>query len=153
MTGLAGYTPKTEKVEYPGGDFTVRGLSPDDFVSLMAEHNEIMSALFDKFINESAIQKAGLELTGGKLKLADMQNVVQEAVKAAPPLMADIIAHGAGEPSLAPTARLLPTGSQIDALTKIANLTLEAEGGMEKLVETVSTLAASLASVVANRSH
>jgi len=153
MTGLAGYTPKTETVEFPGGAFTVRGLSADDFVTLMASHNAIMSTLFDRFVTESAVQKAGLELTGGKLKLGDMGNVVQEAVKMAPPLMADVIAHGAGEPELAKTARLLPTGCQIDALTKIMNLTLEAEGGMEKLVEMVATLANSLASAVAHRSH
>lgn len=150
--GLSGYTPKTEKVEFPGGEFAVRGLAPEDFTILLREHYAPMAALFDRYIGEAALEKVSADVTGGRLKLGDMRDVVLAAFDQAPALMGDVIARAADETENPKLARTLPSGVQIDAIGKIVTLTLEAEGGLEKLMETVSMVAANLVSVVANRS-
>ncbi|AWY08926.1 tail protein [Ruegeria phage vB_RpoS-V18] len=149
--GLSGYTPKTEMVEYPGGSFAVRGLSLEDFTVLLRAHHKPMADLFDRYVSEAALESVDAN-TGGALHLGDMKAVVLEAFELAPALVGDAIARAADETENPHIARLLPIGVQIDAITKIVRLTLEAEGGVEKLAETVSTLAASLSTVAASRS-
>lgn len=152
MTGLTAFVPEIENVEIPGGVFTVRGLAPEDFAVLLRAHHKPMSLLFDRYVNEAALEKVDGDTTGGLLNLGDMKDVVLEAAELAPALMGDVIARAADEHENPHMARLLPFGVQIDALGKILDLTLRAEGGMEKLVETVSAIATSLASAVANPS-
>lgn len=149
--GLSGFKPKTETVEYPGGSFAVRGLSLEDFTVLLRTHHKPMADLFDRYVSEAALEKVDAD-TGGALRLGDMKQVVLEAFELAPGLVGDSIARAADETDNPHVARLLPIGVQIDAISKIVRLTLEAEGGLEKLAETVSTLAASLSTVAANRS-
>ena len=152
MTGLSAFKPKTENVEFSGGKFAVRGLALEDISVLMQSHYDSMSALFDQYVGEAALRKVDQD-TGGHLDLGNVQGVALEALKIAPALLGDTIARAADEHENPHYARLLPIGVQIDAIGKIVNLTLEAEGGMEKLVGTISNLAASLSTAVGSRSR
>ena len=92
------------------------------------------------------------EAMGTGLNIGDVKGVVMEALQHAPALIGDVIARAADETEHPERARLLPAGVQIDAITKIVTLTLEAEGGMEKLLETVINLVTTMSTAVANRS-
>ncbi len=151
---LTAFEPKTEIVELPGGgSFAVRGLSLEDFTVLLRAHYEPISTLFDRYVAESAAEAVDQKETGGVMGLGDVRGVVLEALEHAPGLIGDVIARAAGETENPHRARLLPMGVQIDAIEKVIRLTLEAEGGLEKLVETVSRLAGSLTELTANRSR
>ena len=152
--GLASFTVATETVALPDGDtLAVRGLSFEDIAVLVRSHYTTARALFDRFVREAAMDAVDQKVSGGLLGLADMQDTFLEVVGSAPGLFADMIARGCGEPHLANQARLLPMAVQIEAVEKIVTLTLQAEGGMEKLVETVARLAGSMASLRADRSQ
>ncbi len=151
---LTAFEPKTEMVELPGGgSFAVRGLSLEDFTVLLRAHYEPISTLFDRYVAESAAEAVDQKETGGVMGLGDVRGVVLEALEHAPGLIGDVIARAAEETENPHRARLLPMGVQIDAIEKVIRLTLEAEGGLEKLVETVSRLAGSLTELTANRSR
>ena len=152
MTGLTAFTPKTETVEIPGGSFTVRGLALEDFSILLREHYPAMQGLFEQYVQEAALDKVDTDVTGGSMGLADMNAVVLDTLRLAPALIGDTIALASDEFDLRHTARLLPVGVQIDAIGKVVTLTLEAEGGMEKLAETITQLVTGLTTAVASRS-
>lgn len=152
MTGLSAFTPQTKKVEFPGGHVAVRGLALEDFTILIREHYLPMVALFERYVGEASLARIDNE-TGGGLGLADMKGVVMDALDTAPALIGDVIARAADEHENPHMARLLPMAVQIDAIGKIVALTLEAEGGMEKLMGTVNNLLASLSVATANRSR
>lgn len=59
-----------------------------------------------------------------------------------------MIARAADETERPEMARTLPTGVQIDAIQKVITLTLEAEGGLEKLIETAKTAWTGVAALV-----
>jgi len=149
---LKSFKPATQDVAIPGGSFAVRGLALEDFTILLRQYYEPMSALFDQYLSEAALAKMDKD-TDNALGLADMQSVVMNALVVAPGLIGDTIARAADMDGDTHTPRLLPLGIQIEAITKIVTLTLEAEGGVEKMIETVSTLATSLSTVVANRAR
>lgn len=143
--GLSAFTPKTEKVEFPGGDFAVRGLSLEDFTVLLRSYYDPAKAIFDRYVTEATIEALDEVDNGGdSLGLGDVKGVVLEALETAPGLIGDLIARAADETDNPLIARTLPMGVQIDAIEKIVRLTLEAEGGMEKLVEAVVKLGGSL---------
>jgi len=150
--GLSGFKPKTEMVKFPGGEFAVRGLAAEDFTVLIRDHHKPMEALFDQYVSEAALQKVDIDTTGGLLKLGDMRGVILSSLEAAPAFIGDVIARAADETENPHIARLLPMGVQNDAIGKIVTLTLEAEGGLEKLMETVTELATGRVSAVASRS-
>jgi len=151
--GLTAFTPKTDTVKIPsGGEFVVRGLALEDFTTLLRGHYEPLSALFDKYVAEAAALKVDMAQTGGKMGLADIKGVVISAMDQAPALIGDVIARATDEHDNPHIARLLPLGVQIDAMDKVIALTLEAEGGLEKLVETVSRLAGTLTGLTPSRS-
>lgn len=150
--GLKAFTPKTETVKFPGGEFAVRGLSLEDFAILIRSHYEPMSALFEKYVDQAAIARATAQVTKAGMELGDVRTVVLDGLQMAPALIGDAIARATDETENPHLARLLPVGTQIDAIEKIIRLTLEAEGGLEKLVETVLRVAGSLTDLSANRS-
>jgi len=148
---LKSFQPATQEVAIPGGGtFAVRGLALEDFTILLRKYYEPMAALFDQYLSEAALAKVDKD-TENALGLADMKGVILNALTVAPGLIGDTIARAADMTEDTHLPRLLPMGTQIDAMTKIVTLTLEAEGGVEKLIETVSTLATSLSTVAANR--
>jgi len=152
MQGLSDFTPISDTVGFPGGgSFAVRGLALEDFAVLIRAHYPAMSSLFDQYVSEAALEKADRD-TGGSLNIGDMKGVVLNALQMAPGLVGDVIARAADETENPHKARMLPLGVQIDAVSKVVALTLEAEGGMEKLLETISTLPATLSKVAVDRS-
>lgn len=142
---LSSFKPQTEAVKFPGGEFAVRGLALEDITVLLRDHFTTVSALWDKYVNEAAIDAVGQAAPETAAGLADYGSVITEALDIAPSLMADVIALAAGEPDQAAAARTLPTGVQLDAIEKVVRLTLEAEGGMGKFLETVNKITGSLA--------
>jgi hypothetical protein len=156
--GLGTFTPKTEKVTIPsGGEFAVRGLAPEDFVVLLRNHRETMTQLFEKYVAEAAmVALAEDEADSGVVQMLasrGVQDLIFEALERVPALAGDIISRAADETENPHLARLLPTGVQLDSLDKIVRLTLESEGGLEKLLETVSRLTTSLAGLTVDRSR
>lgn len=152
MTGLTAFTPMTEEVIIPGGKFAVRGLALEDFTVLIRTHYLPMVALFEKYVGEASLERLDRDSELG-LNLGDMKSVVLEALDTAPALIGDVIARAADETENPHIARLLPMGAQIDAIGKIVKLTLEAEGGMEKMMGTINMLTASLSTAVKSRSR
>lgn len=152
MAGLGKFKPTSHEIEVPGGSFTVRALAFEDFTILIQTHYAPMAALFDRYIGEASLVAMD-KATGGALDLVDMRSVVLEALETAPALLGDLIARASDEPDLAYLARTLPLGVQIEAVGRIVALTLEAEGGMEKLMGTINMLTATLSSAVTNRSR
>lgn len=149
---LRGFKPLTETVALPDGEtFSVRGLSLEDISILLRHHYEPIRVLFDRYVGaasaEAVTQTLGAEDVGPGL-----EDVFRDALSMAPGLLADAIALGADEPDLADAARKLPVGVQIDAVEKVITLTLKAEGGVEKLTETVTRLANGLTSLNVDRS-
>lgn len=145
--GLTAFQPKTEKVEIPGGDhFVVRGLALEDLTVLLRTHYNTVERLYERYVGESAaayaLQHIEDEAGIAGLDISGVKGVVLESIDAAPALIGDVIARAADEHEHPELARLLPIGVQIDATEKIIRLTLEAEGGLEKLVESVRTIAA-----------
>lgn len=152
--GLSAFTPKTDEVEFPGGKFAVRGLSLEDFTVLLRKHYEPMESIFNKYVTEAAIEAVDAATNGeNKIGLDDVRGVILEALEVAPALIGDVIARAADEAENPHMARLLPAGVQIDAIGKIVTLTLEAEGGLEKLIETVTKLVGSLTKLPADGSR
>lgn len=150
--GLKSFTPATEEVGLPDGDtFAVRGLSLEDIAILLREHYEPIKALFDEYVGEASVQ--GVSVATGELAdIDDLEEVMLNSLQIAPALMADVIARAADEPKLVSVIRRLPAGTQIEALEKILKLTLSAEGGLEKLAETVTRLTGSLTALPVDRS-
>lgn len=135
--GLNTFTPPSDTLTFPGGSVTLRGLGLDDLVKLVRKHGAQMRPLFAELTSKQTLDLADPSIDAVGMKLLDT----------APDLMADVIAFSAGEPDSAAQAKMLPVGVQIEALEKVFRLTLEAEGGVEKLVETVQRVVRTVSSL------
>lgn len=106
------------------GPLVVRGLGLDSIVFLLRHHwaaaEEILQRAQDGTLDASSVEELAVSMADQFAPLAAM-----------------IIACGAGEPNEWQNAQKLPASVQIDAIVKIGNLTLIAEGGLEKMMETV----------------
>lgn len=133
---LKSVTVPTKTVHIPGSDssFEVRGLSFSDITILYSAFEGPMTALFDKF--------AGLEDVG-KLSVSDpnMNMIGETIIKDAPHLAAAAIAQAADEPDEVEKVLKLPFPVQLEALKIIGALTFATEGGLKKVIETVTSLA------------
>jgi hypothetical protein len=148
---LPAYTPATESVTLPDGvSFDVRGLCLEDFAVLLRSHYRIMSDLFDKYVGEAALHE--IKEVHEVLGSSDFTGIVFEVLETAPALIGDMIARAADETENPQQARMLPAGVQVDAVVKVVVLTLQAEGGWGKLMETIGTLRGSLAKLTGDRS-
>lgn len=121
-------------VEFPGGNFAVRGLSLDDISFLLRRHGQRLQALFAELMGKPV---------GAELTVDSVASFAMPLIEAAPELAAEIVACAADghSPEEIAIARSLPLPTQIDALEKTLNLTFEAAGGPKKLLETVIRLA------------
>ena len=139
--GLSHLTTPTAQVEAPGGEFTVRGLSLDDIITIVGAHTGPLSALFTK-----------IKMSGdGKFSLDDMTCMLTMLAVAAPEAAAQIIAVAAnvrrygddGESlpmdltSDMAMAASFPFPVQLDALEQIAKLTFTTAGSLKKVLETI----------------
>lgn len=147
--GLSTFTPKVEAVELPDdGVLVVRGLSLQDFTVLLADHYEVANTLFDRYVVAAGLLDPDGPPPDADAPSPEMKQVVMAAAKEAPALIADIIAYAADEPAHRDRARALPMGVQIEAFSKVFALTVQAEGGLEKLIETVTTAWMSMAGLI-----
>lgn len=150
--GLRDYAPAVETIDLPNGDsFVVRGLSLNDITALVRDHYDMAAALFDKYV--AAASSEAVDTAIGIKDGNHVRDAVLDALKAAPGLLSDTIAHAADEPDMAGNVARLPLGVQIEAVEAVIRLTLEAEGGLEKLIGTVEKLAGSVAGLTVDRSR
>jgi len=156
--GLKDYTPATETIQLPGDDsFVVRGLALRDISALLQLHYDTAEKLFDKYVTAEATSIAlaaspDVEVPAFAASIGGTRAVIMDALKTAPRMIADLIACAADEPDATENILRLPTGIQVSAVEGIIRLTLEAEGGLEKMLETVTKLTTSLAGLGGDRS-
>lgn len=123
----------SEIVKVGAQSFEVHGLALAHITRIVREHRSVCSELYTKAI--------GGELTGS------VEEIALSMADDFAPLAAITIACATGNPKSAEKAALLPLSVQVDALEKIVNLTLVAEGGLEKLMEIVVRAMAGAASL------
>ena len=133
FNSLADLIVDYETVTYGDKIFKVTGLTFPHIVYLVRNHRDTLEDLYLKAVRGELAE--------------DVNTVVMDLADKASGLSGMIIACGMGEPSQAEKASTLPLTIQIDALEKIVRLTLVAEGGLEKLMETVTGAVAGLASL------
>jgi hypothetical protein len=155
--GLRDLVIPTEVVKVADGEFTVRGLSPNDALGLYYRHAGQLSALFDQFTARSR--------TGEDVNVAE---VGTSLVGGAPQIMAEIIAVASGsraprldEPDIVKRAAQetewlldvqkaidLPAGAQMDALEKVGKLTFTSEMPPKKFFGLVLAMAQSATAAI-----
>ena len=131
---LADYQPETRVIPFKGGSFEVRGITLNDFTSLVRTHMPDLEAIFD----------LGSNVIGGKVELDDddLTKLVLALVEQAPGLVANLICLAAGETSekAVANAAVLPFPTQVKALFEIADVTFSEVGGVKNAVESVAGL-------------
>lgn len=127
------------RIELPGGEFTVRGLSLDDIAFLVQRHGDKFGSLLSDFQNR-----------GGELTPESIAQFAGPLLQSAPEIAAQLIACASGDPDDAPIAAALPFPVQIDALEKLAKLTFDAGGGPKKLFETIISMLQGMTSLLDN---
>lgn len=114
----------SETVIYGAGAFDVRGLSLPHIMAIIRSNRALMERLY------------GLAITGHLQ--ANPEAIALELGDQFGTFAGLVIGHGARMPELAEQFGYeLPFPVQIDALERIARLTLSNEGGLEKLMEIV----------------
>jgi len=121
--------PKVDVTVAKDSSFAVRGLSTSDIEHLIRTHGADLRSLFTEF--------AAGKLDG--LMKGDMAPVMRELVGRVPGLIVDLIALAADaeDDEDRKVVKRLPTAVQVDALIKIATLTLSTEGDLGNALETV----------------
>lgn len=113
--------PKVEVSVGAGGSFAVRGLSTADIEHLVRTHGTDLRALFTEFMSGKLD-----ELTKG-----DMAPVLHKLLGRVPGLAQDVIALAAdADEEERAIVKQLSAGVQVDALIKVATLTLSTEGDL-----------------------
>lgn len=123
--GLKNLVIPTETINVPGNDpLVVRGLDLPSILFLVRHHQEALSDLFNK-------------AQGGVFDDATVDAIALAVFETAPELAAKIIACACDEPDEWQNAMRLPVSVQVQIIERIGVLTFAAEGGVEKLLETV----------------
>jgi len=117
-------------IEFPGGDFAVRGLGFDDVSFLVQKHGQKLEPIFKDFTQ-----------TSGDLTVESIAAFALPLLKAVPEIVAEMIACASGDKDDVGIARSLPFPTQLEALQRIVELTFSVSGGPKKLVETVISMA------------
>lgn len=123
---FAAYRPHYVTVKSSSGDELgqVRALNDTDLSLLWQKHEEAMETVYQ------AVTKGRDD---ADLNLADAAMV---AIRTAPDLVTDLICLASGEDDWAETFRavsLMPFGMRLEILMTVVDLTLNSEGGLEKL--------------------
>lgn len=126
----------TEHVQLPGADepLVVRGLSVNDFKTLINLHRDIAATVFDKIVNLSNAETA---------QGTSIDDMVTMVIDEFPLVLADFIAISAGQLDNADAFVDLPVVAQFDAVVKICRLTFGEEDAAKKLFATVAKVMAS----------
>lgn len=133
MSQLETLTIPFETVAFSGNSLKVYGLSLPHITFIVRQHRTVLADLY--------VQAIDGRLTGSA------EEIAVALLDDFAPLASLVIACGIGEPESAERlAKMnLPLAVQIDALDKIIRLTLEAEGGVGKLLEIVARVMAATA--------
>lgn len=125
----------TAEVQLPGGSFAVRALNLSDLKYLLGNKGDALRELFQKFM-DSDVAVADV--------VAYLPLLKQVAVKA-PDLVVDIVARAANADA-EDRAKIeqMPLGVHMDALGKIAMLTLTVDGDPKKSMEAVTKILSGL---------
>lgn len=123
---FADFRPHYVKVKDQTGNELgqVRALNEEDLSLLWQKHEDAMETVFEAV---SAGKSAPDEMMGSAALVA---------IKTAPALVTDIICLASGEPDWDATYKgvsVMPVGMRLELLGQIVNMTLKAEGGLEKL--------------------
>ena len=113
----------SEDIPFPGDDkqcLTVRGLNFTDIDLLWSLYQEPIEDVFNRFLEGQT---------------ADIPTIVRSVVKDAPALAASIIATANDEPEQVKKALMLPLIVQVDALVKIATMTVSSAAAVKKIVD------------------
>lgn len=133
---LSEYQPKVEVVNFPGGSFNVRSISLPDVAVLIDVHEYAITAIVEKVSSrrddfnsqdEEQIKDAVVDILG-------------DLIRESPILVANLIAICADERNAMDSASKLPITVQIEALTKIAELTFTDTASVKKLAADVMRL-------------
>lgn len=127
----------SETVKVGEQSFEVYGLALAHITRIIREHRSVCADLYTKAI-------AG-EMSGS------VEEIALSMTDDFAPLAAMVIAYGSGNPNAVDMAARLPLSIQADALEKIINLTIVAEGGLEKLMEIVVRAMSGAASLTSLR--
>ena len=115
-----------EIIKTTGGEFSVRGLTTSDLLSLFREY-------------DGEIQTISNGVSDGTFTDA---HLVQRLLTEAPLLAAAIITTAADEPEERDAVLKMPFGTQFFVIQKIAELTFKDEGGVENFIRKVKLLLA-----------
>ncbi|MER9524085.1 hypothetical protein NKI96_10915 [Mesorhizobium sp. M0292] len=129
----------SETVSFGKNTLTVYGLSLPHITFIVRHHHTVLADLYTQAIE-------------GKLA-GSAEEIAVALMDDFAPIASLVIACGLGEPeNAAKLGKLnLPLAVQIDALEKIMRLTLEAEGGVGKLMEIVTRAVAAAAKLTSLR--
>lgn len=137
---IKNYTEPTAKIPLPrGGEFYVRGLSFAQIAPMVREHGPALALLFAKGKEMAdSFNTEGLDTDG-------LMAVGMVALNQAPALVAAIIAEAMVEDDVPIKDRMtiagrFPAPIQIECLEQIVGLTLETEGGLGNLAETLTRI-------------
>lgn len=134
----------TAEVILPGeAKILVRGIGLHAAVAIYRRHEGELTAWFTKMLERG-------EPGSPSLNLAQASTLIEGLLVGAPDLAVDIIAAGMGfaaDPGAIALASGLGLGVQMDALTKIADLTFTSEMPPKKFIETVVRLASATVSL------
>ncbi|MGX7874463.1 phage pre-tape measure protein [Mesorhizobium sp. ORM6] len=131
MSQLETLTIPSDTVTVGDEKLTVYGLGLPHITYIVRHHRTVLADLYTKAISG--------ELPGS------VEEIAMGMIDDFAPLAGLVIACGVGEPEQAAKAAKLPFAVQVDALAKISRLTLEGEGGLEKLMENVARAMAATA--------
>ncbi len=124
---LAGYTPETKEVSWEAHGkpwtFSVRGLTLPDLTSLVASN----LGELDKAVELWNTAK------GSVYTPTAMQKFLQNLIRTAPGLVAEVLAIASGEPEQAATYATIPFGISMQALAGLIELTLKEISGLKNL--------------------
>lgn len=130
--GLQDFEVRREDIPLPNsGSFAVRGLGLNDVTRLMALYGPTLTILFNKFVGDIRLKQLTPEAMGF---------VINEVLKESPEIAFKIIAIAADEDGTPGESKIPQIGiiAQMEALTRIVELTLISEAEVKKLVEIVT---------------
>lgn len=125
--GLRDLQIKTTTITTPGGEFSVRGISFSDIMTLANTHGPQMAMLF------------GQLMKGGKVREQDVKTVLMNIIPQAPDLVAGLIALAADdyEPEAIAAAKRMGFQYQVEALEAIFHNTFQSEAELKKFMEAI----------------
>lgn len=124
----------TDSINMPGANepLVVRGLSVNDFKTLINMHRDVAAMVFDKIVNSTSASP--------EQAMASVDDIVMMIMDEFPLVLADFIALAADQLDEAEDFINLPVIAQFEAVSKICRLTFGEEDAAKKLLATVTKL-------------